>query len=195
MKVILAVLLWVLPTIAVAQMDSAAPVQRSGFIFGAAAGAGLLDLTGDGVSEGQHLSPSFPNLRIGYMVSPRTAVVVLLPGTIYRYEGVGEQDRPRDRGFEGIIPSIQYWVADRWWIMGGAGLTLDAPTFYDVQDASEGKYYMGPSLSVGAGYEVWRRGSFSLDAQTRLHYGSARLADGETRKGTAWNLLLGVNVH
>lgn len=148
MKPVLLLLLCIVPTVALAQAESADSPPRTGFFLGAAAGDGILDLTGGGATAGYQVTPSFPNLKIGYMLSSQAAVLVLLPGTIYMYRGGGDEDRSRDRGFEGIIPSIQYWVADRWWLMGGAGLTLDAPTFYDVRQPSEGKYYFGPALSL-----------------------------------------------
>ena len=123
------------------------------------------------------------------MISKRTALVLCLPGSIYTYKGIGRQ---RDRGFEGIIPSVQYWVKDRWWVLGGAGLTLDAPAFYDIKTEDETKFYFGASMLVGTGYEVWRTGKFAMDIQARLHYGKASVIEG-TREGLAFNVLVGFN--
>jgi hypothetical protein len=164
-------------------------VQRKGFIFGTAAGISAIRLSATGSPTETQAGLSFPNFKIGTMLSQRTAVLLYLPGTIYEYKGV---TRTRDRGFEGIVPSVQFWPKDRWLVLGGAGLTLDAPAFYDIKNEEERKFYFGPSVLAGTGFEVWHKGKFALDVQARVHYGTAKVPEG-TRKGLAFNVMLGLN--
>ena len=106
-------------------------VERKGFLIGLSAGAGVVsmadnessfDLTQGGIS--------LPNLKVGWMVSERTAIVAVLPGMIYTENG-------KDRSFEAIIPSVQHWVGERWWLSGGLGLGMDFPAFYEVEEVQE----------------------------------------------------------
>jgi hypothetical protein len=128
-----------------------------------------------------------PNIKIGKMVSPKTALFLYLPGSVYRYAGNG---RKRERGFEGFIPAVQYWVKDRWWWQGGVGMTFDAPAFYDIQNSSERKFYFGPEGILGTGYEVWRKGKWAIDVQARMYTGVSHIPGG-TRRGMAFGILVG----
>ena len=112
-----------------------------------------------------------------------------LPGTIYTYRGSGRQ---RDRGAEGIMPSVQYWAMPRWWLLGGLGLALDAPVFWDIKDESETSYHFGPGVVVGTGWEVLHRNAFAVDVQTRLYYGAPNVPEGRSERG-AFSVLLGLN--
>jgi hypothetical protein len=163
--------------------------ERGGWLFGGASGVSSVHLSGGGFLGEWQAGLSFPNLRVGKMIGERSAVCVYLPGSIYREK---HDSRERDRGFEGIIPVYQFWPAERWWIMGGAGLTLDAPAFYDIQDVSERKFHFGPSVLAATGYEIWWRNRFALDIQARAHYGYAELPGGR-RTVFAGNLLIGGN--
>lgn len=163
--------------------------DRGGFIFGAAAGVGRLSLSSDLTGEATITGLSFPNFKIGTMVSTHAAVVLMLPGTVYPFNWDG---RSRDRGFEGIIPSFQFWPLDRWWILGGVGLGLESPAFYDIKDASERKFYFGPGVLAGTGYEIWRKASVAFDLQGRVHYGNISAPEGK-REGFSINLMVGVN--
>jgi len=164
-------------------------VGRKGFVFGAAVGAGSVSLSSDLIGDARQVGISFPNLKFGAMLNPKTAAVLLLPGSVYRYKWAG---RERSRGFEGFFPSIQYWARDRWWLLGGVGLGMDAPAFYDIKDETERKFYFGPAAVAGTGYELWRRGRFALDVQGRAQFGSVSAPEGR-RNGLVFNLLVGVN--
>lgn len=166
--------------------DDAVTFERKGFVIGLGAGGGVLNLqTNDTVSTA--FSPSLPNLKIGWMINSRLALVVLLPGAVYEYHG-------SSRGFEGIVAAAQYWVKDKWWVMGGIGLTFDAPAFYTVKDPSEAGFYTGfPALSVATGYEVWRKGHFALDLQYRFFSGKSELSAEVNRNGISNMLLVGFN--
>jgi len=163
--------------------------NRNGWIFGTAVGASVLHLSTSGLPTEIAPSISFPNFKIGKMITKRTAILLYLPGSIYTYKGVGRQ---RDRGFEGIIPAAQYWVTPRWWVLGGVGLTLDAPAFYDIKGEDEHKFYFGPSVLAATGYELWRKGNFALDLQVRMHYGYSIIPEGK-RTGMAGTTLVGFN--
>jgi hypothetical protein len=160
-----------------------------GLVLGAAFGLSSIRTSVDGLPAQAELTGSFPNFKVGAMLRRDTALLLHLPGSIYRYKGSG---RERDRGFEGVIPSLQFWPLERWWVMGGVGLTLDAPAFYDVKSKDEGTFHLGPSVTLGTGYEVFRAGRFAVDVQGRGLYGSARVPEG-TRKALAFNLLAGIN--
>ncbi len=165
------------------------PVIRQGFVFGAAIGFSSLHLSTPGLADQSVATTSFPNFKIGYMLNPHTALVLCLPGSIYTYKGEGRQ---RQRGFEGMIPSIQYWLKERWWVLGGVCLALDAPAFYDIKDETERKFYFGFGALAGTGYELWHRKNQSLDLQLRVHYGQPKVLQG-VEKGLAFNILIGYN--
>lgn len=163
--------------------------ERKGFIFGTALGLSSLNLIFINKPSQNETSLSFPNFKIGTMISPKTALILYLPGSIYTFKNEG---RERDRGFEAITPSLQYWLKGRFWILGGAGLGMDAPAFYDIKNETERKFYFGGSALAGTGYEVWRKGKCALDLQARVHYGTAKFPEG-VRSGLAFNFMVGFN--
>lgn len=162
--------------------------NHQGFLFSTSLGISGINIS-DPYQHTSALSGSFPNFRFGYSFTNRISAGILLPGTIYTYKG---PDRSRDRGFEGLIPFIQYWPLNKWWIMGGAGFTFDAPAFYDIKNETEADFYTGPSFIASTGYEIWKRGKFVLDVQARVHAGFSVLPDGH-RNGIASTLLIGFN--
>jgi len=165
------------------------PFERKGFIFGFAIGASYVNLKTTALPNYEEVSTSFPNFKIGTMLNNRMALCMYLPGSLYKYKNSG---RERDRGFEGIILTTQYWLKDRWWLMGGGGVCLDAPAFYDIQDSTERKFFFGPALIFGTGYELWRNRKFALDLQSRIQYGYTNEPSG-IKKGLAFNILIGFN--
>ena len=162
--------------------------ERKGFFLGSAFGAGVLTLSSSLIGENTQTGATFPNLKAGTMVSENTAAVLLLPGTVYAFKW-GEEERAR--GFEGFFPSVQHWVADRWWILGGAGLGMDAPAFYDIKDKADRKFYFGPAAVAGTGFEIFRKGPFALDLQGRVHYARINAPEGK-REGLAFNFMVGI---
>ncbi len=166
-------------------------LNREGFIFGASIGVSQIYLNSPKAGNEDQLGLSFPNFKFGTMVNSKTAILVHLPGTIYKCNNDG---RKRDRGFEGIIPSVQYWMKDNWWGLGGVGLTFDAPAFYDIKNETERKFYVGPSFLLGTGYEVWKNEKLTIDLQTRVQHGFSTLENGR-RVGTAINFMIGFNFY
>jgi len=105
MKAIVSILLVILAYPSFAQ-DNHQVIERKGFIFGTSTGMSFLNLTIAGLPSQNVVSASIPNFKIGSMISNNMAILLHMPGSIYKYNRMG---RKRDRGFEGIIPSLQYW--------------------------------------------------------------------------------------
>lgn len=185
MRSFLIISAWLIATSVLAQTS---PV-RDGFFMGAAVGSSSVSLSSNLIGSHKQGGGTLPNLKFGWMLNRKTALTVVLPGTVYKFKWEG---RERDRGFEGIIPSAQFWATNRFWLLGGAGLGMDAPTFYDIKGASERKFYFGAAGLAAAGFEIWRRGDFALDLQARAHFGFVSAAEGR-REGIAFSILLGAN--
>lgn len=181
-KIILSLLLSTATVASLAQINP----DRKGWSFGLAIGGGQLHLnTNDTIQNA--FTATLPNLKIGYMLSPRFGMFLTLPGATYSYRNIS-------RGFEGAVVTGQYWLKDRWWVMGGLGLTFDAQAFYTVKDPAKAKFYTGfPAATMGFGYEVYRKGRLVVDLQYRCFIGSSDLSNGGARHGVANVLMIGVN--
>ncbi len=169
-------------------LDPSVNVERSGLTFGTSIGAGVLHLSSQNSAENKFVS-SFPNLRIGYLLNNRLAFQLLIPGSIY-------SDLGETRANEGICISTQYWLKNKWWILGGIGIGMDAPAFWTVTDPSNADFNFGfPALTTATGYELWRKKNFVLDIQYRIFAGEVDLEDGTRRKGISNIISLGFNWH
>ncbi|SHM55830.1 hypothetical protein SAMN04488057_102139 [Cyclobacterium lianum] len=158
--------------------------NRKGFTAGASLGVGALHFT-DGMSEKTTRGGiSLPNLKMGWFVSPRTAIYVNTVGQIYESEGV-------DRSFEGIIPSIQYWATNKWWVSAGYGASLDMKALYE-SEADSKKSEWGKGVLISTGYEVLQRQKWALDIQSRFYM--ARVTRKEDGNLDATNFSLGVGI-
>ena len=121
------------------------------------------------------------------MLNKRLALFALLPGSNYKYN-------EKDRGFEGVLIAGQYWLKNSWWILGGTGLTFDAPAFYTVKDPKTAGFYTGvPACTLATGYEVWHRKHFALDLQYRIFIGKANLPNSGQREGISNMFIVGFN--
>ncbi|NQX81281.1 MAG: hypothetical protein HRT66_04715 [Flavobacteriaceae bacterium] len=160
--------------------------DRKGFFIGLGLGAGVLTLnTNDSIKVS--FSTTLPNIKVGYMLNERFALLALLPGSNYKHQG-------KDRGFEGVIIAGQYWLKDNWWLLGGTGLTFDAPAFYTVKDLKTAKFYTGlPAFTFATGYEVWHKGRFALDLQYRIFLGKSNLPNNGQREGISNMFIVGFN--
>lgn len=162
------------------------PIERKGLMAGFGLGGGTLTLNTNNTTR-TTLSTTLPNLKVGYMLNDRFGVMALLPGATYKFNG-------KDRGFEAVLVAGQYWLKDRWWVLGGAGLTFDAPAFYTVKEFKDADFYTGlPAFAFATGYEVWQKGSFALDVQYRAFVGRSNLADNSYREGFSSMILVGFN--
>lgn len=165
------------------------PPDPAGFTFGVGLGAAVVSLSSvPGTS-----TPVGPNLalawRLGYRFSNEFAIVLNAGSAVCEYEGTG---RPRKRGFEGLFPSVQYWPTPRLWFSAGAGLNLDAPAFYDIDDASERSFHFGPGAVALVGYEVHRTHQVGIEILARAHGGYSEVPAGR-QYGTSASLLLGIS--
>lgn len=162
------------------------PVGRKGFMVGVGLGAGTLSLNTNDTSK-LTFSTTLPNIKVGYLLHKRFALLALLPGANYKYNG-------NDRGFEGLIIAGQYWIKDNWWVSGGTGLTFDAPAFYTVKDPKTAAFYTGaPAFTFSTGYEIWNKGRFALDLQYRIFIGKSNLPNNGQREGISNMLIVGFN--
>lgn len=183
----------VLCTVFTAQAQDKEKVERKGLVFGTALGL-------------SHSIQSFPNknqndtdfgldLKFGYMIKPNLAILLTSNVSGYDYSGIG-RDRKRDFGI--LAPSIQFWLNDRFWILGGIGLGLDAPVFFDIEnpdtDPEETAYYSGLGLIGSAGYELYQKKKFTIDLKTRVGYRNLQITEGKTQ-GVSIGLLIGINFH
>lgn len=169
------------------QMESS--VQREGFVIGFGAGAGVIsiaDSNAENPFDEAQGSISFPNLKIGWMLNDRTALLATFPGLIYEYEG-------HDRSFESIMPSLQYWVTDKWWINGGIGLAMDAPAFYDYEKNVNDNWHFGCAVAASTGYEIYQNKNFTIDLQSRIHLGRVFMDDDLHRDAAAFSVGVGFN--
>ena len=155
--------------------------DREGFVLGITAGMGYLSLSGNntGVSDGADIS--LPNLKAGWMVTPRLAALVSLPGVPYEQGNI-------DRSIDGIIPSVQYWAKPKWWVSGGFGLGLDLKAFYE----DEGKNHVGTACQFSTGYELFRKGRFVFDLQGTLF---AAKVDTDYGSRAAVSFLTGIGIN
>ena len=164
-------------------------VQRKGLVFGVGVGGGVIS-----VSQSTQEVPfdeaqggfSLPNLKIGWMVNERLAVLATFPGKIYEYQG-------KDRSFEGFLPSLQYWAKDRWWINAGVGLAMDFPAFYEVDDFKDEDWNFGCAVSASTGYEIVQKNNFTIDLQSKVFLGRTFLENDEYRDAAAFSVGVGFN--
>ncbi|HCD52137.1 MAG TPA: hypothetical protein DEQ34_06810 [Balneolaceae bacterium] len=151
--------------------------ERKGFMIGVSAGMGFASITGDAPELDNTSDINLPNLKLGWMVKPNLAVLITNPGASYQIVG-------KDRSFDGIIPSLQYWTRPEWWVSGGFGLGMDGPAFYET-----GNTKLGPACQFSTGYEFYRKGRFTLDIQATLFAGSVETDNGSRE---AVSLLTGI---
>ena len=160
---------------------------QQGFVFGAGVGMGVLYLKTANSTYKDKTALSIPNLRLGYRFNKRFALIGLQPGSVYKLKS-------KDRVFEAVHITGQYWIKDRIWVSAGSGITVDGPAFYTWSNKDKEGFYLGlPSVSLGTGYELWRKNNFVLDIQFRFFYGRSRLETNQFRTGNSSGILLGMN--
>jgi hypothetical protein len=160
--------------------------QRNGFIFEIGLGGGVISIEdSEGIqtfdkSQGTFV---FPDLKFGHMLNEKLAITVSLPGNIYEFQD-------NDRHFGGFIPSVQYWVKDRWWIHGGIGLAIDGPALYDINDDND-DWNFGCAVMASTGYEIYKKKNFALNLQSKIVLGRAFLEGDAHRDAALFNVGLG----
>jgi len=160
---------------------------RDGFIFEFVVGGGIISLEDSAgiqtfdTSQGAFV---FPDLKFGYMLNDKLAITASLPGNIYEFQD-------NDRHFGGFIPSLQYWIKDRWWIHGGVGLAIDSPALYDIEDDVNDDWNFGFAVMASTGYEIYKKKKFALNVQSKLVLGSVFLDGDAHRDAVIFNVGLG----
>lgn len=164
-------------------------VRRDGFVigFGVGVGAGSISESNQEVpfDEGQFVF-TLPNLKLGWMVNERLAILGTFHGMIYDFDG-------KDRSFEAFTPSVQYWVKDHFWINGGVGLSVDMPALYEFDDLSSEDWNFGCAVSASAGYEFYQNDNYTIDLHTKLYLGRVFLDNDQYRDGVALSVGVGFN--
>lgn len=163
--------------------------KRDGLIFEFGLGGGVIsieDSQGIQTFDKAQGGISFPELKLGYMLNDNLAIALALPGMIYNFQD-------NDRHFGSFIPSLQYWVKDRWWIHGGVGLAIDSPALYDIKDNINDDWNYGTAVMASTGYEVYKKKNFALNIQSKLVLGRAFLKGDAHRDAVSFNIGLGFN--
>lgn len=161
--------------------------QRDGFIFEFVVGGGIIgieDSAGIQTFDKSQGTFVFPDLKFGYMLNEKLALTVSLPGNIYEFQD-------NDRNFGAFIPSVQYWVKDRWWIHGGIGLAIDSPALYDIKDNVNDDWNFGCAVMASTGYEIYKKKNFALNLQSKLVLGRASLDGDIKRDAVLFNIGIG----
>ena len=164
------------------------PIDRNGFVIGFGIGGGVISISDSDQAvpfDDAQAGGSFPNLKVGWMVNDRLAIL----GT---YAGMGYELEDKDRSFDALMPSVQYWVKDRWWINAGAGLAMDFPAFYE-DNIEEEDWNFGGAVAFSTGYELVQKKSFVLDLQTQLQMGWASLDNDINREVVVLSFGVGFN--
>ncbi|PTX62099.1 hypothetical protein C8N46_103197 [Kordia periserrulae] len=179
----------VMSTITFAQNNSTTEIasKREGFMFEFAVGGGIIsieDSKGIQTFDKSQGALSFPELKFGYMLNDKFAITASIPGMIYEFQD-------NDRHFGAFIPSVQYWVKNRWWIHGGVGLAIDSPALYDIKDNVNDDWNVGCAFMASTGYEIYKKKNFALNLQSKLVMGRAFLTGNAHRDVVSFNIGLG----
>lgn len=167
--------------------NSETTTQRNGFIVEFVVGGGIIsveDSAGIQTFDKSQGTFVFPDLKFGYMLNENLAITVSLPGNIYEFQD-------NDRNYGGFIPSVQYWVKDRWWIHGGIGLAIDSPALYDIKDDVNDDWNFGCAVMASTGYEIYKKKNFALNFQSKVVLGRASLDGDMHRDALLFNIGLG----
>jgi hypothetical protein len=167
-----------------AQSKEFKATEKQGFLFGVGIGGGVLLEKDSGIDLENYGKISFLNLKLGWMITPETAICLHVPSGGHRENG-------ETRAFEAVLVTAQHWFSKRIWGMGGVGLAMDMPPFYDTEN-DDPKFYFGTALSAGLGYEILQRKSFVLDIQARCLYGNYEV-ESVRRQNIAFDILIGFN--
>jgi hypothetical protein len=167
-----------------AQNNESKSAEKQGFLIGAGIGGGLLLEKDSGLGMENYGKMSILNLKLGWMVTPQTAICLHIPSGGHSVNG-------ETRAFEAVLVTGQHWFSNKAWGMAGLGLAMDMPPFYDTEN-DDPKFYFGPALTAGMGYEILQGKSFVMDVQARCLYGNYEV-ESVRRQSIAFDILIGVN--
>lgn len=162
-------------------------IERKGFVIGIGISAGVFSISDSDQEvafEKAQGDISLPNLKMGWMVNERLAILGSFPGMIYELND-------KDRSFSAFVPSVQYWFKDGWWVNGGIGLAVDGPALYE--DLSGEDWNFGCAVTASTGFEVVQKKRYALDIQTQLHLASTLLENDGHREGVVFTVGIGFN--
>jgi hypothetical protein len=167
--------------------------NRKGLVFGLSTGLGYSILKFP--EKNQNDIGIGLDIKFGYMIQSNLAILLTSNVTVYDYSGYG-RDRKRDFGI--LAPSVQYWVGDKFWVLGGIGIGGDSPVFWDIKnpdsDALETKYYSGLGVITSVGYEIYQKKNFAIDLKTKIIYRNVKIQEDKSN-GVSFALLLGLNLY
>lgn len=189
MKILVVVLSLITFSINLWSQDKSNPIKREGFILGLSAGGGVISISDKGQENPFDKAQggiSLPNLKFGWMLSEHMAILGSFTGITYTFEG-------EDRSFDAFMPSVQYWIKDRWWLNGGVGLAMDFPAFYEDTDSEGEDFHFGCAAAISTGYEIHRKNNFAIDLQSKIHLGRVFMENDQHRDGAAFSLGIGFN--
>lgn len=175
-------------TVSLAQNNTA--IERKGFVFGVGVSAGSFYVQDSNVPNGLNKTEGvigLPDLKIGYMINSKTAIILTAAGAIYKL------NKSRDQSFQVFTPTIQYWMKEKLWISGGFGIGMDSPAFYEMKDINEPKFNFGYAYSFSTGYELVQRNHCTLDIKAKLQGGRAELPNGINRDAVFFTVGVGFN--
>lgn len=163
-------------------------IERKGFVIGFNVGSGFINISddyGDVPFETTQGVFSFPNLKLGWMLNERTALLASFQGAMYEKDG-------KDRSFDAILPTVQYWTSDRWWLSLGMGLAVDMPALYE-DDIKNENWNFGGALSIGSGIELLQKQNYALDISSSVLLGGVKVNDVVSghRGGAVFSVTLG----
>ena len=104
---------------------SLSQLKAQSFTYGVSFGSAQF-LHQNGSKNYDDFTFSLPNIKLGKQINSKQAVVLYLPGTLYQYK---ESGRIRNRGFEAILPPLQYQNHSKLICLTRLGLGMDAPAF------------------------------------------------------------------
>ena len=158
-------------------------IPRKGFVVGAGIGGGIL-VTADHSDRKAYAKMSLLNLKLGYMITPSTELCLHIPSG-------GHWENKETRAFEGVLAGGKHWFSERCWGLATAGLAMDMPPFYDVEN-EDPEMYFGFAAGISTGFDIIRKRSSALDVQIRYLYGNCDV-DGSRKQYSAVDFLVGFN--
>ncbi len=175
-------------TVSLAQNNKT--IERKGFVIGVGLSGGSFHIQDSNVPKGLNKTEGtlgIPDIKVGFMLSSRTAILLTSAGAIY------ELNEARDQSFQVFTPTLQYWVKDKLWISGGFGISMDSPAFYQISDIDQPHFNFGYAYSFSSGYEIIQRSRCALDIQAKLQGGRAELSNETNRDALFFMVGIGFN--